>query len=148
MTWANATAAYSSDYNGYRPNAKVAEQYSWLAPPTGQTVYEATPQHWKSFRTLADVRAATGQETHGVEIDFDIFEKMTPPDPSKRHAAYHAMDLDFRLKPGSKAVDAGVVIPTVNHGFAGRAPDLGAIEVGKPAPRYGPRWLDWQPFYR
>ena len=73
---------------------------------------------------------------------------MTPPDPSKRHAVYHAVDLDFRLKETSKAVDAGVAIPTVNDGFTGRAPDLGAIEAGKPAPRYGPRWLDWQPFYR
>ena len=49
---------------------------------------------------------------------------------------------------GSKAVDAGVVIPTVNDGFLGRAPDLGAIEVGKPATKYGPRWITWQPFYR
>ena len=73
---------------------------------------------------------------------------MTPPDPSKRHAVYHAMDLNFQLKPSGKAVDAGEVIPTVNDGFAGRAPDLGAIETGKPAPRFGPRWLDWQPFYR
>ena len=83
-----------------------------------------------------------------MEVDFDIFEKMTPPDPSKRFAVYHAMDIDFRLKPGSKAVDAGVVIPTVNEGFAGKAPDLGAHEVGRPALQYGPRWLTWQPFYR
>ena len=59
-----------------------------------------------------------------------------------------AQDLNFRLKAGSQAVDAGVVIPTVNDGYAGRAPDLGAIEVGKPAPKYGPSWLTWQPFYR
>jgi hypothetical protein len=91
---------------------------------------------------------ATGQESHGVELDFDIFERMTPPDPAKRHAVYHAVDLDFRLKPDGKAVDAGVAIPTVNDGFAGRAPDLGAIEAGQPAPVYGPRWLEGQPFYR
>ena len=148
MTWANATGAYSSDYNGYRPNARASAQYAWLAPPPGQSVYEPTPEHWKNFRTLGDLRSATGQEAHGIEVDFDIFERMTPPDPSKRHAVYHAMDLNFSLKQASKAVDAGVPIPTVNEGFAGRAPDLGAIEVGKPAPRYGPRWLDWQPFYR
>ena len=58
------------------------------------------------------------------------------------------MDLNFRLKPTSKAVDAGVLIPTVNDGFTGRAPDLGALEVGKPEPTYGPRWLKGQPFYR
>jgi hypothetical protein len=148
MTWANATSAYSSDYNGYRPNAGVPAQYAWLAPAAGQSSYEPAPDHWKNFKTLAELRSATGHETHGIEVDFDIFQRMTPPDPSQRHAAYHAMDLDFRLKPGSKAVDAGVAIPTVNDGFAGRAPDLGALEVGKPAPHYGPRWLTWQPFYR
>jgi hypothetical protein len=58
------------------------------------------------------------------------------------------MDLNFRLKPGSKAVDAGEALPTVNDGFAGRAPDLGALEVGAPEPKYGPRWITWQPFYR
>ena len=70
------------------------------------------------------------------------------PDPRNRHAVYHSMDLNFRLKPGSKAVDAGVVIPTVNDDFAGKAPDLGALESGKPEPHYGPRWLTWKPFYR
>ena len=29
-----------------------------------------------------------------------------------------------------------------------RAPDLGALEINKPEPKYGPRWLTWQPFYR
>ena len=78
----------------------------------------------------------------------DDFESLDPPDPANRHAVYHAVDLNFRLKPTSKAVDAGVLIPTVNDGFTGRAPDLGALEVGKPEPQYGPRWLKGQPFYR
>jgi hypothetical protein len=83
-----------------------------------------------------------------MEVDFDIFENLVAPDPSKRHAVYHQMDLNFKLKPTSKAVDAGVVIPTVNEGFAGKAPDLGALEAGQPLPKYGPRWITWQPFYR
>ena len=52
---------------------------------------------------------------------------------------YDAKDLDFRLKPGSAAVDKGIAIPNVTDGFAGAAPDLGALEVGQPAPVYGPR---------
>jgi hypothetical protein len=148
MAWANATEAYSSDYNGFRPNKGVSAQYLWLGPAAGQRLYEPKTGDWKNYRTLADFRAATGQEAHGLEVDFDIFETMKPPDPAKRHAVYHAMDLNFRLKPSSKAVDAGVVIPTVNDGFGGRAPDLGAIEVGGPEPKYGPRWITWQPFYR
>ena len=148
MTWANATDAYSTDYNGYRPNKQVPAQFTWLGPKPGQKLYEPTPGDWKTFSSLAEFRAGTGQEAHGVEVDFDIFENLAPPDPSKRHAMYHAMDLNFRLKPGGKAVDAGVPIPTVNDGFVGRAPDLGAIEVGKPAPKYGPSWLTGHPFYR
>ena len=73
---------------------------------------------------------------------------MEAPDPAKRHAVYHAADLDFRLRPDSRAVDAGVPIPTVNDGFSGEAPDLGALEVGAPEPVYGPRWLKGRPFYK
>ena len=148
MRWANATSAYSSDYNGFRPNKAVRAQYSWLAPAAGQQMYEPRKEDWRTFASLADFRAATGQETHGMEVDFDIFERMTPPDPTKRHAVYHASDLNFRLKPGSTAVDAGAPISTVNDGFSGRAPDLGAIEAGSSGPKYGPRWLTSQPFYR
>lgn len=148
MTWANATNAFSSDYNGFRPNKAVAEQYTWLGPNAGQPLYEPQPEDWKTFATLAEFRAATKQERHGIEVDFNDFEQLAPPDPLKRHAVYHAMDLNFRLKPGSKAVDAGVVIPTVNDGFTGRAPDLGALEVYSPEPSYGARWLKKQPFYR
>lgn len=148
MTWANATDAYSSDYDGFRPNKGVAAQYSWLAPASGQRAYEPKPADWKSFGSLAEFSKATGQEAHGQEVDFDIFESLQPPDAAKRHAVYHAMDLNFRLRSGSRAVDAGIPLPTVNDGFAGKAPDLGALEVGKPEPKYGPRWLTWQPFYR
>ncbi len=148
MTWSNATEAHSSDYNGFRPNGGVERQYRWLAPRKGDTLYEPRPEDWRTFATLDELRAATGQEVHGVEVDFDIFEEMMPPDPSKRHAVYHAKDLNFQLRPDAKAVDAGVRIPTVNDDFAGDAPDLGALEAGRPQPRYGPRWLGSEPFYQ
>ena len=83
-----------------------------------------------------------------MEVDFDVFANMAPPDPAKRHAVYHAQDLDFRLAPDGAAVDAGARIPTVNDDFAGKAPDIGALEVGRPQPHYGPRWLKEEPFYR
>ena len=151
MTWANATSVHSSDHNGFRPNKGGGDQYFWLAPTeTGQTLYYNKPENWKAFRTLSDYQAANGQDRHSVEIDFDIFEKMAPPDPSPagRHAVYHAMELNFRLKPGSKVVDAGERLPTINDGFQGAGPDLGALESGQPVPHYGPRWITWQPFYR
>ncbi len=148
MTWANATPQFSSDYNGYRPNSGAAAQFVWLAPRPGETSYEPAKEQWRAFANLAEFRAATGQEQHGKEVDYDIFLNLGPPHPSSRHAVYHAADLDFRLRPGSAAVDAGVRIPTVNDSYTGKAPDLGAIESGSPPPRFGPRWLAAQPFYR
>jgi hypothetical protein len=148
MTWANATSSYSSDYNGYRPNRTVAQNYAFLAPEPGKTAFGAKPSDWKNFASLDEMRRATGQEMHGVEVDYDIFENLAPPDPAQRYKVYHAMDLNFRLKPNAKAVDAGVVLPTINDNFKGKAPDLGALEVGVPEPHYGPRWITWAPFYR
>ena len=82
--------------------------------------------------------AATGQETHGVELDYDIFENVRPPNPASPTPYITPRSFDFRLKAGSKAVDAGVRLPNVNDDFAGQAPDLGAYEPGKPLPVYGP----------
>jgi hypothetical protein len=113
--------------------------------------YDRPQNQVPRFRTLAELAAATGQETHGIEVDYDIFENVrppAPPDSSRPGSPYEAVDLDFRLKPGSRAVDAGVRLPNVNDGFAGRAPDLGAYELGQAAPVYGPRGAAGPPFYR
>ena len=110
MTWANATERLQLGLQrvSARTRAWPSNTPGWRRRP-GSELYEPKPEDWKTFRTLADFRAATGQEAHGIEVDFDIFERMSPPDPAKRHAVYHAVDLNFRLKPASKAVDAGVV---------------------------------------
>ena len=138
MTWANGTPNYSSDYNGFRPNRNVAKQYNWLAPGA----------EFRSFATLAEFQKATGQEAHGVELDFDIFENLAPADPARRYHVYHAIDLNFHLKSPSKAIDSGQLLPTINDGFAGKGPDLGALEYNQQDPHYGPRWITWKPFYR
>jgi hypothetical protein len=148
LTLANSTAWNTTDYNGYRPNPGVREQYRYFKPKAGPNVYEPKKEDWQVFATLREFQAATGQEDHSIEVDFDIFEKLAPPNPAQRYAVYHAMDLNFALRETGKAVDAGLTIPTVNDDFAGRAPDLGAWESGKPGPHYGPAWLTWQPFYR
>ena len=145
---ANATDNYSTDYNGYRPNRDVPEQFQFLAPKTGERLYEPSAEDWQVFSNLDAFREATGQETHSLEVDFDIFENLAPPDSANKYAVYHAMDLNFSLNADGRAVDAGVVIATVNEDHCGQAPDLGALEAGQPSPHYGPRWLNWQPFYR
>lgn len=148
LTLGNASVTNTSDYNGYRPNPGVKEQYRVFFPKPGPNVYAIAREDWQVFETLDAFRRATGQEQHSIEVDFDIFEHMAPPDPAKRYAVYHAMDLNFALNPNGKAVDAGQRIPTVNERFTGSAPDLGALEAGVPPPHYGPRWLTWVPFYR
>jgi len=136
----NATSYSTFDYNGYRPNRSGGDQYFWKAPRQGVLRdYGLEKADFRRFRTLAEFSAATGQEAHGLEVDYDIFENLKKPDPEKPRAIYFAEDLDFRLRPAGKAVDAGVRLFNVNDDYTGQGPDLGAYEVGTPAPVYGPR---------
>jgi hypothetical protein len=153
ITVLGGPTAYSTyDYDGFRPNRGVEMNYSWLGPRPGMQVdYDRPANQAQRFKTLAELSAATGQETHGIEVDYDIFESLrppAPPDSSKPGMPYEAVNLNFRLTAGGQAVDAGVRLPNVNDGFAGRAPDLGAYEAGRPAPVYGPRTLKGPAFYR
>lgn len=145
----NATAYSTFDYNGYRPNRGIDEDYIWIAPPKGQLRdYSITAKEGQHFSDLASLAKASGLEIHGVEVDYEIFENLHAPDPEKPHAIYHATDLNFSLKPKGKAADAGVRLPNVNDGYHGKAPDLGAIEAGDAPPVYGPRGGTTEEFYR
>ena len=128
----------TSDYNGYRPNPGVADAFEWGTSPPGPIDYSQIPPV-KKFASLKALSDATGQETHSVLVDFDVFVKVQMPDRSDVRRVYKNTDFDFQLKPGSAAVDAGVVIPNITDGFTGKAPDLGAYELGQPLPQYGPR---------
>jgi hypothetical protein len=138
--FSNATAYSTYDYNGYRLNPKATDQFLWTSPPQGLLRdYERDRAHARRFSSLADLRAATGQESHGLEVDYDVFENLRAPDAGKPHAVYNARDLNFELKAGGRAVDAGIRLPNVNDRHSGKAPDLGAYELGRPRPTYGPR---------
>jgi hypothetical protein len=138
--FSNATAYSTYDYNGYRLNPKSKTQFQWSSPATGVLRdYEQDRSRAQGFASVAELRAASGQERHGLEVDYDIFENLRPPDAAKPHAVYEARELNFKLKPAGKAVDAGIPISNVNDDHNGKAPDLGAYEVGKTPPVYGPR---------
>ena len=93
----------------------------------------------RSFATLREYQRVTGQDAHSRLVDYDVFVRVTQPDLTDPQHLYNPADYDFALAPKSAAIDAGTVLPNVTDGFTGRAPDLGALELGVPAPHYGPR---------
>ncbi|HUU29742.1 MAG TPA: hypothetical protein VM123_18210 [archaeon] len=140
VRFSNSTSYSTYDYNGYRPNNSAGSQFFWRWPGSGKSFDNTVnKQQFSAFATLEEFRRATGQESHGIIVDYDIFERLEKPDPQKPYSIYTAGDLDFSLRPGGAAVDAGCVLPNVNDNFTGRAPDLGACELGQPLPLYGPR---------
>jgi hypothetical protein len=135
----------SSDYNGFRPNPGAAYAFGWnvVTPGAkpGAVASGAGGLQPYQYRTLGEFQKATGQDRNSVLVDFDVFVKVPKldRDPKTVQRLYDLRDLDFRLRPGSAAIDRGVVLANVNDGFSGTAPDLGALELGQPLPIYGPR---------
>ena len=144
----------SSDYNGFRPNEGAEFSFEWSTPPRTmlanfpgeagklstqqQAALEAKAREVRRFKTLKEYSDVTGQDKHSMLVDYDVFVKVTPAGPDPR-TLYRPADFDFQLRPGSAPVDAGVRLPGINDDFTGRAPDLGAYEVARPLPHYGPR---------
>ena len=130
----------SFDYDGYRPNQGVEGHFVWRSPGAGKTQdYELKNPLSGSFNTLEEFFKATGREEHGILVDYDIFQNVSKAPSDDPNRIYDPKDFDFRLKPDSKAVDAGCALPNITDGFSGKAPDLGALEVGAPEIVYGPR---------
>jgi hypothetical protein len=144
----------SSDYNGFRPNEGAEFSFEWSSPARSlranfpgepgklgvqeQTKLEASSRERRRFKTLKEFSEATGNDAHSVLVDYDVFVKVAAPGPDPR-TLYKPSDFDFQLRAGSAAVDAGVRLSGINDDFTGKAPDLGAYEVGQPVPHYGPR---------
>jgi hypothetical protein len=132
------TGYTSSDYNGVLIAGRRQAPLVWQGP-RGTTVQYEGERAAQRFATLPEFAAATGQDSHSVAITFDIFAGLTPPDPAQPSRVYDPATIDAALRPGAAAIDAGVPLPGINDGFAGRAPDLGALEAGQPRPHYGRR---------
>jgi hypothetical protein len=139
FTLSTYTNYSTSDYNGFRPNPGAIDAFEWNSPPFGVAAdYEKDPvtRRITSFKEYSD---ATHQDQHSVLIDYDVFVNVRIPEKSDPQRLYKPEDFDFRLRPGSRAIDAGTVLPSITDDFTGRAPDLGAYELDRPLPHYGPR---------
>lgn len=73
----------------------------------------------ENYTDIASYFAATGQCEHCLQAD-PLFADADAG--------------DFELTEQSPAVDQGLVIPGVNEGYQGDAPDLGAVELGGEVP--------------
>ena len=122
--------------------------YETTAPMQGCDFdYDGFGGKWKQFlkwnrkryATMADAAKDAPAYRHAVRVDpASLFASgLLPPADAKKQFETAANDL--RLKGSSAAIDAGVPLPNVNDGFGGKAPDLGAYELGSKRPHYGPR---------
>jgi hypothetical protein len=141
----------SSDYNGFLLNPGAQTNFLWvdvtkqktprplrrLSSPTAPLRPASVPGF--GYRTLDEYCKGSGQDCHSILIDYGDFVKASGIKRSDPTILYKPEDYDFTLKPDSKAIDAGVLLPSINDDFTGKAPDLGAYELGKPIPHYGPR---------
>jgi len=91
----------------------------------------------RHLNTLAELQSATGLEMHGLAVE--------PGFAAPGDGNYH-------LDANSDLIDAGVVLPGINDGYSGSAPDIGAYEFaaqpvaqlalhGRPASHTS--YLDW-----
>ena len=71
--------------------------------------------HWEDTRydTLASFAAATGQESHGPNVEPGFVD---------------ATSGNYALDTSSDLIDAGLLIPGINDDYAGAGPDIGAYE--------------------
>lgn len=142
----------SSDYNGFRPNPSAPFSFAWNSPPrataadfSGFARPTGTPVSTlenRQFRQMSDYAEATGQDRHSRLVDYDIFVNVPMLDAQDKRTVQQVVRadrLDFRLKPGSAAVDGGTVLPNITDGYGGAAPDLGAIELNAAPLQVGPR---------
>lgn len=115
--------------------------------------YQAMPARFGRFMgvlysTIDAFRDALDMAEHDVLLDIGVFVNAEEP-PMGSYLGrdgyfppYEPGSQDLRLRTGSLAQDRGVFLANINDGFTGSAPDLGAYEIGRPIPQYGPGGSD------
>jgi hypothetical protein len=125
MESGSPTAYSTMDYDAYRRN-EPDRLLKWTSHDGNVGRYQSIEEFFK----------ATGLEEHGIMADYNIFVKAGPPEKGK---TYEPKDYNLLLNNKANVVDAGIDLPQITDGFAGKAPDLGCYELGQKPPHYGPR---------
>jgi hypothetical protein len=102
----------------------------------GSTTGQITGRFGRTVFSGLDQERQLTTEKNAVQVDLSVFAQ-TVALPQAAMNTFTAPDL--RLKPNSAAENTGAVIPNVNDGFTGSAPDAGAYETGAPLRVVGPR---------
>jgi hypothetical protein len=111
-----------------RNNIFEGSRYAFEEPFSGSTGNDWNYDNWytraasgphfkwenKTYNTITELCTVTGLECSGHE---------NPPGFANPGAG------EFTLLPSSPNIDRGIVIPGINDGFKGNAPDLGAYEL-------------------
>jgi len=105
------------DYNAYSAPAEGKEA-KYQYGPAGK---KSKPETATTPKALVE---ATGTNTHSVFVE--NWSQVLQGTGSKPAEA-------------SALIDAGAVLPNINDGYKGKAPDIGLIEYGEEEPKYGPR---------
>lgn len=129
----------SSDYNGFYVNPDTTVAFSWSSPPREVSADYKSPLVTGNYATFDEYQRGTGQDAHSKLLDYDIFVNAKMPALDDPTRLYDPAEVDLRLNTEAGAVDAGVILPNINDGYQGVAPDLGAYEYGVDMPHYGPR---------
>jgi len=128
---------YSMDYQpraDWRTDVDY-DGFDWDDTPT-PFWWAVEGERIERFRDLESFSQAVGIEQHGRHVRRqEIFEIQDIP----AYVAEPFSEKRLTLRNGCRAIDAGQPLPNVCDDFDGAAPDLGAYELGRPLPHYGPR---------
>ena len=113
------------DYNGYFRIPGQELMFKWSRD---------NRKTWFRLSDLSEFYNKTGQEGHGVLVDYSIFNNISIPDDK---TTYDPSSIDLRLSGNGNALNAGTYIPNITDRYSDSAPDLGFIEFGAEPPHYG-----------
>ncbi|MEA2104227.1 MAG: right-handed parallel beta-helix repeat-containing protein [Candidatus Cloacimonadota bacterium] len=113
------------DYNGYYkiPNAKYLIKWS-----------SDNRKSWGRYSNLQEFYNETGNELHGIMVDYNEFANLSRPIENK---TYKTAGIKCKLSQNARSVNSGIIVPNITDNFIGSSPDIGCLEFGDTSPHFG-----------